>query len=691
MPESPTKKKPIAIEQALFAIERYKKDRHMQHDATGSDDYVLWLKKTLPALSMQVAASTGEAWDAALLLEHIQKGESHIIGLLAQMKPQKITEKQPALNYDDVVKALPKEDNRTDLIKAIDEGDIVTLRRLIENGVDIHANDAYALRWAAQNGHFDVVKLLLDNGADIHAFCDYALGRAAENGHFDVMKLLLDNDADIHAGDNLALRSAAQNGHFDVVKLLLDNGADIHADYDYALSRAAENGHFDVVKLLLDNDADIHALHDFALGRAAQNGHFDVVKLLLDNDADIHAGDNLALRLAAKNRHFDVLELLTQGDEELKKKYLPDTEEYTQYKKWQRLHNDFKAPKALLNKNPYDFKLKTYLAVESFLNKEGYSGEGCATYAYNISTLLRTEDRVLNYLQKWGKAGKQPLHDCAQDIKIPEAANINYKDWGDAVLQLGPKMARLVKLSDRLDKPSKGIDGKSWSLKKTQEQAAAFVYDKASAHPQLATLCFDFDWDEDEFSYALKQVKKYKKLFAASNMEKSHGHIPDIRIDGTVFGKPDYQLYKLPDGDIRGLLLGEFTNCCQHLANQGAGCAKHGFLSEQGGFYVVAHKKSDEIIGQSWAWRGKKGELVLDSLESLSGHFNAQNWEQITQETAAQIAKENTSNISALHIGAGGATPRLSFNNTVLAKPIDYKGYRDSDSEQYLVAAIKPS
>jgi hypothetical protein len=190
----------------------------------------------------------------------------------------------------------------------------------------------------------------------------------------------------------------------------------------------------------------------------------------------------------------------------------------------------------------------------------------------------------------------------------------------------------------------------------------------------------------------VKQIRKYKKLFAEHSMKKTQGRLPDIKIDGAEFGKPEYNFYKLADGDVRGLLLGEFTDCCQHLANQGADCAKHGFLSEEGGFYVVAHKKTDEIIGQSWAWRGKKNELVFDSLESLSGHFNAQNWKNIADAFVKNIQQNNASHISALHIGEGGATPRLEFNKaTILAEPMDYYGYRDSRRKQYIVADFKPA
>ena len=562
------------------------------------------------------------------------------------------------------------------------------MQLLIDSGFDVNSNNGSALHTCASYGLIEKVQLLLDNGADIHAKDDTALLNAAKDGHSDVVRLLLDNGANIHAKNDTALLNAAKEGHIDVVRLLLDNGANIYAGDDAALRFIAGGGHIDLVQLLLDSGANIH---DAALRFAAEGGRSDVVQLLLDNGADIHAGDDAALRLAIDNNEYEMVWLLVDEDVDLEKKYLSQDIEYAKCKVWKRLHNEFKIQNTLIDKNPYDFKLKTYLSVMDMLSKEGYKGPVCAEYAYNISTLFRTEDRVLRYLQKWGTAGTQPLHDCAQHIKVPQAGNIDYQAWGDAILQQGPNMAIFVKFAGRLAQPTKTHDGKNWSLKGTRRQCAHFHYNEAPLYPELAELCFRFNWDEDEFDSAISQVNRYKKLFAASDMKKTKSRLPDIRMDGAAFGKPDYHFYKLPDGDLRGLLLGEFTNCCQHLANAGEGCAKHGFLSEQGGFYVVADKKTDDIIGQSWAWRGKRGELVFDSLESLQGHFSANNWEDIANEFAAQIKQDNRAKISTMHIGAGGATPSLSFNQAALAKPSDFpsKGYRDSQDKQYLVSDFK--
>ena len=65
-----------------------------------------------------------------------------------------------------------------------------TFNILIKDGANIHAYDDYALRWAAENEHLDVIKYLVENGADIHAYYDYALRWAAGEGHLDVVKYL---------------------------------------------------------------------------------------------------------------------------------------------------------------------------------------------------------------------------------------------------------------------------------------------------------------------------------------------------------------------------------------------------------------------------------------------------------------------------------------------------------------------
>ena len=121
-------------------------------------------------------------------------------------------------------------DSQTD-VATRDDGS-TTLHRAAE-GVDVAATDGYgwtALRYAAGEGHRDVVALLLDRmeGSDVAAKDEderTALHRAALGGHRDIVALLLGRleGADVAAKDGdgwTALHCAAQGGHGDVVALL---------------------------------------------------------------------------------------------------------------------------------------------------------------------------------------------------------------------------------------------------------------------------------------------------------------------------------------------------------------------------------------------------------------------------------------------------------------------------------------
>jgi hypothetical protein len=106
---------------------------------------------------------------------------------------------------------------------------------LIQQKVDIHEENDYALVWASRNGHKDVVALLLTHEVNVHARYDYPLRWASEHGHKDTVALLLEHKADVHAKNDCALRWASKNGHQDTVALLLKYRANIHAKNDCAL------------------------------------------------------------------------------------------------------------------------------------------------------------------------------------------------------------------------------------------------------------------------------------------------------------------------------------------------------------------------------------------------------------------------------------------------------------------------
>ena len=77
-----------------------------------------------------------------------------------------------------------------------------------------------------------------------------------------------------------------------------------------------------------------------------------------------------------------------------------------------------------------------------------------------------------------------------------------------------------------------------------------------------------------------------------------------------------YRVYTLPSNDPRGLLLGEYTNCCQSIDEAGEECAIAGTKQKDKGFLIV--EDDGEILAQSWYWLDKNDptHIVLDSIES---------------------------------------------------------------------------
>ena len=110
------------------------------------------------------------------------------------------------------------------LIESVKLGILPIIKKLIEQGANIHAEDDYAIRWAAWNGHLETVKYLVSQGANVHAGNDKAIKWAAQNGHLETVKYLVSQGANVSARDDYAIKWAAHNGHLETVKYLKSLG-----------------------------------------------------------------------------------------------------------------------------------------------------------------------------------------------------------------------------------------------------------------------------------------------------------------------------------------------------------------------------------------------------------------------------------------------------------------------------------
>jgi len=181
------------------------------------------------------------------------------------------------------VKADDNEQNFS-LIRAASEGDIKTIKKLLEQGGNINAmtSNGSALMVASGRGLGDTVAFLLANGADINEVNEgdgaSALIFACESANdmilqkqakILVVKMLLENGADIkvRTGNGLtALMWASRGGSPEVVEQLIANGADVNVKVgnltalSIALQEIQTGQQQAIVKMLKEHGAKDNAM-----------------------------------------------------------------------------------------------------------------------------------------------------------------------------------------------------------------------------------------------------------------------------------------------------------------------------------------------------------------------------------------------------------------------------------------------
>lgn len=192
--------------------------------------------------------------------------------------------------------------------------------------------------------------------------------------------------------------------------------------------------------------------------------------------------------------------------------------------------------------------------------------------------------------------------------------------------------------------------------------------------PAVATVCSEVNVSKE---MAIQFVS-----WLNSHPAKKESRLPDARVTGAEVGlEGDWEFRKLSDGDLRGPILGLYTDCCQHPGGAGASCAAHGWTSPNGGFYVVLH--GGRIVAQSWAWRADR-VVVMDNVEALRGH---QDGALALYRAAAEKMLRADETLDAIHVGEGYDDAGVrDLPIAVAVNPKDYSGYRDSHLQRLLMA-----
>lgn len=263
--------------------------------------------------------------------------------------------------------------NEENFFEKIKEGDIETVKNMIDEGIDIRAesySDWMPIHYAVAYGQKEIIELLLSKGvgieekvngktplmvasassssgletveflvskgADVHAVSDgqliTSLMEASYNGNKDIAEFLISQGVDVNAealGGRTALMSAAY-GHSDIIEVLLSNGAEIDIatdDGQTALGIACNYLYEDCIKLLVKNGANPNKRINYAIQTplmyVSKKGSVEMVKLLLSAGADVNAIDarnTTALMEAIYGRQLDNFKLLYEHGADIEAK-----------------------------------------------------------------------------------------------------------------------------------------------------------------------------------------------------------------------------------------------------------------------------------------------------------------------------------------------------------------------------------
>ncbi len=225
----------------------------------------------------------------------------------------------------------------TEFATAIDSGNILAVRRLVEDGADPDTpieygpNKVSPLIKAAGRGQRDIARYLLSKGAKVNAPStggDTALMEAVKGGYDDVVTLLLAAGADITVRDkqgNSAFSLAAFGAHLEIADALIAKGAKPDEVGSYGITPllgAASMGNEDVIRYLVGKGAKVNTIRQLEYGgttpltSAARVGQVGVVRTLLELGADPHLkmkSGATALSNAQESGNAEIIALIKEA------------------------------------------------------------------------------------------------------------------------------------------------------------------------------------------------------------------------------------------------------------------------------------------------------------------------------------------------------------------------------------------
>jgi hypothetical protein len=320
--------------------------------------------------------------------------------------------------------------------------------------------------------------------------------------------------------------------------------------------------------------------------------------------------------------------------------------------------------------NPYGFSLSNFKPVLGALLHEALRTSTDPTQvlkpAYNLSVAFGNLTEIRKILHKRNLPSKTPLHDLGQ-FSLPAKGTWDIGGWRQLLQHHSGRGLNLIKLAPRIEAQLGRLPK---NMDEAEEMAVKASYARNAENLALAKFCYEYSQDEDYFEDYLKLMEDAKDT----------DNCPDILLNGDSLGDPNLVFRRLQPKDPIGPLLGEVTDCCQHLGGHAAECAKAGAIEPDASFYVLERKGA--VIAQCFAWK-TDDHLVFDSWQGLGSTYNHFCLPVLT--AAATKALEMDPKLTDVRLGTGGGTPALELTR---AKPCRWKRRLQGmdSSSQYLLA-----
>jgi hypothetical protein len=163
------------------------------------------------------------------------------------------------------------------------------IKKLINEGKNIHIDDELALKEAVECRNIEIVELLLENGANVHINDELLLKASCREKNYDIIKILVKYRANVNINSNQLIIDSYNKEDIKLYNILTNGSQDESFITNKDLFFACKNNRPNDVLRLIKEGAIIHEQNDLLLCYVFKKDYFLVAKILLENGADINS------------------------------------------------------------------------------------------------------------------------------------------------------------------------------------------------------------------------------------------------------------------------------------------------------------------------------------------------------------------------------------------------------------------